>query len=89
MSDEDREERKSRELQAPGREVLIDGLNTIITLETALSDSVVLCGDDGVLRDVAGLHGTYRIIDKTPQAIDMILASLTEWECQEGDVPVR
>jgi hypothetical protein len=56
---------------------LIDGLNIIITLETALSNSLVLRGDDGVLRDVAGLHGTYRIIDKTEKAIELILQTLS------------
>lgn len=56
---------------------MIDGLNIIITLETALSNSLVLRGDDGVLRDVAGLHGTYRIIDKTEKAIELILQTLS------------
>lgn len=56
--------------------VLIDGFNAIITLEVALSGSPVVIGQDGAVRDLAGLHGTYRIIDKTPRAITLILDAL-------------
>ena len=77
LNDEDKTTRLKKEILKPGTEVLIDGLNIIITLETALSHSLVLRGDDGVLRDVAGLHGTYRIIDKTAKAIEQILQTLS------------
>ena len=46
-------------------EINIDGFNTVITLETALSGSPVFKGMDGCIRDLAGLRGTYRIIDVT------------------------
>ena len=52
--------------------LLIDGFNLIITLETALSGSLLVLGADGVLRDLAGLRGTYRIIEQTAQAIGLI-----------------
>jgi hypothetical protein len=59
-----------------GKEVLIDGFNIIITLETALSGSLlILCGD-GVLRDLAGLRGTYHLIPQTDTAISLLLESL-------------
>ena len=45
--------------------VPIDGFNTVITLEVALSGSPVFYCRDGALRDLAGLRGTYRVIDKT------------------------
>lgn len=45
--------------------VNIDGFNTIITLEVALSNSLLIKCMDGTIRDLAGLRGTYRIIDKT------------------------
>lgn len=57
--------------------VHIDGFNTIITLEVALSGSFLLKGMDGTIRDLAGLRGTYRMIDKTKQAIQLIGESLT------------
>jgi len=56
--------------------VHIDGFNTIITLEVALSGSPVFYCRDGVLRDLAGLRGTYRVIDKTQTAIALLLKKL-------------
>jgi len=59
-----------------GTEVLIDGFNIIITLETALSGSLlILCGD-GVIRDLAGLRGTYHLIPQTDVAIRLLFESL-------------
>ena len=49
--------------------VNIDGFNTIITLEVALSNSLLVKCMDGTYRDLAGLRGTYSIIDKTKDAI--------------------
>ena len=56
----------------------IDGFNLIITLEVAISGSPILLGKDGVYRDLAGLRGTYRIIDKTDTAISLIGKTLQE-----------
>ena len=53
-----------------------DGFNTIITLEVALSGSPVFYCRDGVLRDLAGLRGTYRIIDKSREAVELLLRQL-------------
>ncbi|MHB1485631.1 MAG: DUF434 domain-containing protein [Saccharofermentanales bacterium] len=55
-----------------GKSLNIDGFNLIIVLEAALSGSPVFLGKDGVLRDLAGLRGTYRIIDKTDLALSLI-----------------
>ncbi|MBL4931979.1 DUF434 domain-containing protein [Clostridium paridis] len=52
--------------------VHIDGFNTIITLEVLLSESLVLRCLDGTIRDLAGLRGTYRLIDKTDVAINLV-----------------
>lgn len=54
-------------------EVNIDGFNTIITLEVALSGTLLLDCMDGTIRDLAGLRGTYRLIDKTETAVELIL----------------
>lgn len=56
--------------------LLIDGFNVIITLETALSGSLLVLGADGVLRDLAGLRGTYRVIRQTEHAIGQIFEFL-------------
>ena len=47
----------------------IDCFNTIISLEIAFSGSTLLSCMDGTVRDLAGLRGTYRLIDKTQRAI--------------------
>ncbi len=51
----------------------MDGFNTVITLEVALSDSLLLTGMDSTIRDLAGLRGTYRIVDKTVTAVELLL----------------
>ncbi len=74
----DLEIRKMKECQSPIEEVNIDGFNTIITLEVALSGSLLVKGMDGTIRDLAGLRGTYRLIDKTRIAIQYLLETLEE-----------
>lgn len=90
-------ERKSKELLQKEEKKLpktvhIDGFNTIITLEVALSGSPVLYCGDGTIRDLAGLRGTYRIIDQTKEAIMRILQQLDvlkiENACFYLDAPV-
>lgn len=52
--------------------VYIDGLNVIITLETMLSETTLIKCMDNTLRDLCGLRGTYKLIDKTDTAIKLI-----------------
>lgn len=68
--------RKQKELLQAPDSLVLDGFNTIITLEVALSGSLLLEGMDGTLRDLAGLRGSYRIVDKTVQAVELLLARL-------------
>ena len=68
--------RKQKELLQAPDSLVLDGFNTIITLEVALSSSLLLEGIDGTLRDLAGLCGSYRIVDKTVQAVELLLARL-------------
>lgn len=63
--------------------VHIDGFNTIITLEVALSGSPIFKALDGTIRDLAGLRGNYRIIDKTEKAIHLIYQWLVSKEIHE------
>lgn len=69
------ERRRKELLQAP-EELVLDGFNTMITLEVALSGSLLLAGMDGTIRDLAGLRGTYRIVDKTVKAVELLLSRL-------------
>jgi len=73
--------RKSRQVQPEalaGKEVWIDGFNTIITLEVILSDSIFFSCMDGTLRDLAALRGTYRLIPETERAVTLLLDVLKE-----------
>ncbi|AOR23674.1 DUF434 domain-containing protein [Clostridium taeniosporum] len=67
-------DRKAKEIKGDLNDTIvnIDGFNTIITLEVALSNSPLLKCMDETIRDLAGLRGTYRIIDKTEIAITLI-----------------
>ena len=87
--------RGSKELLKQGNLIKtahVDGFNTIITLEVALSGSPVLYCRDGTVRDLAGLTRTYRVIDKTQKAIELILGQLKVLKIPESvfylDAPV-
>ena len=74
--------RHSRELDPrsiQGRPLRIDGLNLILTLESALGGGVVLVGRDGCYRDMASMHGTYRRVEETRPALDLAAGWLSEW----------
>ena len=78
-ADEQVAARKSRQVQIEelaGKEVWIDGFNTIITLEVILSDSIFFSCMDGTLRDLAALRGTYRLIPETDRAVKLLLDTL-------------
>ncbi|WP_437658025.1 DUF434 domain-containing protein [Sorangium sp. So ce1182] len=61
-----------------GAEANIDGFNLIITLEVALSGGLLLRGPEGVLRDLAGLRGSYAPIAETDAAIDLLGGALSD-----------
>lgn len=62
----------------------IDGFNTIITLEVALSNSLIIKSMDETIRDLAGLRGTYSVIDKTEIAIKLIGEFLLEHKIKKA-----
>ena len=67
-------------------EVNIDGFNTVITLEVALSKAPILKCMDQTVRDLAGLRGTYRIIEKTETAIHEIFHWLEQNRIQKANL---
>lgn len=58
--------------------VIIDGFNLIITLEAALSGGVIALCRDGCLRDLSSVHGSYRSVAETEEAIRLIGEALEE-----------
>lgn len=74
-SDAARELRRVRRVgpaDLAGASLAIDGLNALITVESALSHGVVLRGRDGALRDLAAVHGAYEQVLETSFAVDAI-----------------
>lgn len=55
-----------------GRRLVVDGFNVLTTVEAALAGGVLLIGRDGCLRDMASVHGTYRIVAETEPALERI-----------------
>ena len=78
--------RKSKEVTniSDVKEINIDGFNTIITLEVALSNSIIIKSMDGTIRDLAGLRGTYSVIDKTEIALKLIGEFLLDHKIQKA-----
>jgi hypothetical protein len=55
-----------------GRALAIDGFNALITLESALAGAPVFRGRDQVLRDVASVHGSWREVESTARALELL-----------------
>lgn len=55
-----------------GQPLWIDGFNVLTTVEAALGGAYVFLGRDGSLRDLAGVHGTYRKVEETRPAIEFV-----------------
>ncbi|MFO0954084.1 MAG: DUF434 domain-containing protein [Isosphaeraceae bacterium] len=55
-----------------GGTLQIDAFNVLTTVEAALGGAVVLVGRDGCLRDIAGVHGTYRKVEETLPALRLV-----------------
>jgi hypothetical protein len=55
------------------RRLLVDGLNVITTIEVALAGGVLLLGRDSCLRDMASFHGSYRLVQETGRAVEILI----------------
>lgn len=55
-----------------GSTIAIDGFNLLILLESALSGAFVFKGQDGCYRDISSVHGSYKRVVKTEEAILMV-----------------
>lgn len=61
-----------------GSSLFLDGFNILISIEHALAHGIVFIGQDGCYRDLASVHGTYKRVQQTPEAIRLIGATLHE-----------
>jgi hypothetical protein len=74
-SDQNKQRRKDHRVsveQLRNQSVIVDGFNLMITVEAALSRGPLLIGVDECVRDLSGVHGSYRSVEETDRAISMI-----------------
>lgn len=62
------------------RHLIIDGFNLIITLEAATAGGLLLRCIDGCIRDLASVHGTYRLVKETEAVIEIIGHALAAFQ---------
>jgi hypothetical protein len=67
-----RKEKKVQITEIANQSIAIDGYNILITVEAAISGGALFKGKDGCLRDIASIHGTYRKVDETIPAFQLI-----------------
>ena len=76
-SDEQQRRRSAtREHSLQDQRVAVDGFNCLITFEVMLAGGPVFVGRDGVRRDIASVHGSYRTVEETDAAIDILTSLL-------------
>lgn len=79
--DESLKDRINRRIEAgTGRleTVWIDGYNILTTVEAALAGGVILVGRDGCYRDMASMHGSFRSVEETRPALELIGRTLAK-----------
>jgi hypothetical protein len=59
-----------------GEDIAIDGFNLLITLEAALGGGLIMRCQDGCFRDLASMHGSYKAVQETDAALDMLGTAL-------------
>lgn len=68
-------DRKLKQLDSSdlkGRIIYLDGFNVLILLESLLSGAYIFEGADGCFRDLSGVHGTYKRVNQTQRAIELV-----------------
>lgn len=86
-SDQSKAQRASTKIgvdELAAAELIIDGFNLIITIEAALSGGVLFLCRDGCIRDLSSVHGSYRSVDETEAALQLIGESLAALETRSA-----
>lgn len=68
----DRQRRQVPRSELNSETIDLDGFNLLTTIEAALSSGVLLWGRDGCVRDMASMHGSYRRVEETLPALELI-----------------
>ncbi|MCA9493174.1 MAG: DUF434 domain-containing protein, partial [Myxococcales bacterium] len=86
-SDEELRLRREHLRPLEGR-IAVDGFNVLIGLERAISGGPLFRGRDGALRDIAGVHGTWRRSGVTGEAVERLAETLPQEAVVVLDRPV-
>jgi hypothetical protein len=62
-----------------GRALWLDGYNVLTTIEAALAGGILLAARDGAYRDMASMHGSYRKVEETLPALNLLGEMLSRW----------
>jgi len=83
-------EDRMRRIVAPdavrGKPLGIDWYNVLITVETYLAGGVLFLADDGVTRDAAAVHGSWRCSPLTAPATEAVVAAIARLSPSRIDV---
>lgn len=77
--------KRKGEAELAGERILVDGFNAIVTLEVAIAGGPVVACEDGTVRDLAGMRGTYHPSACTHEAIRLLLDFFAESHAQDVD----
>lgn len=70
------EHKKRLTTNVRGKDIIVDGYNVLITVESFLDGKELFISDDGLVRDVSATFGNYRISSATPRAIERVLKAI-------------
>lgn len=61
-----------------GEDLAVDGHNVLITIEAGICGRPLILGDDGYVRDISRLSGSFKKTKKTEEALRFIVSALKE-----------
>jgi len=79
FSDSDSESRLKKKVfieYIRNKDLVIDGHNVLITIEAGISGWPLVLGDDGFIRDISGLSGSFKKTETTEKAIQSIIRAI-------------
>jgi hypothetical protein len=79
FSDSDSRSRRKKKIPIQGgrnKTLAVDGHNVLITIEAGLSGRPLILADDGFIRDISGLSGSFKETETTDKALEFIIHAM-------------
>jgi hypothetical protein len=61
------------------KDLAIDGYNVIITIESGISGRPLVLGNDGFIRDISGISGSFKKTERTEETLQLVLDVLKKF----------